>query len=136
MPEARSHWRSAAACQSCDPDLFFPLSSSGPAVEQIARAKEICAGCPVRRECLAFALRTRQAHGVWGGLTEQERYLAWSHGERNDGQAPDLKSIRSTDSPRPTRTVVTIADGNRPCWTTPGVPDSRTASAAGSSTGP
>ena len=133
MLDTRSRWRSAAACQSCDPDLFFPLSSSGPAVEQIARAKEICARCPVRRECLAFALRTRQAHGVWGGLTEQERYPAWSH---SDGQAPDLKSIRSADSPRPTRTVATISGGNRPCWTTPGVPDSRTASAAGSSTGP
>ena len=103
MLDARSRWRSVAACQSCDPELFFPLSSSGPAVEQIARAKEICAGCPVRRECLAFALRTRQAHGVWGGLTEQERYLAWS---------------------------------NRPCWTTPGVPDTRAASAARSSAGP
>jgi WhiB family transcriptional regulator, redox-sensing transcriptional regulator len=133
MLDTRSRWRSAAACQACDPDLFFPLSSSGPAVEQIARAKEICARCPVRRECLAFALRTRQAHGVWGGLTEQERYPAWSHG---DGQAPDLKSIRSADSPRPTRTAATISGGNRPCWTTPGVPDSRTASTAGSSTGP
>jgi WhiB family transcriptional regulator, redox-sensing transcriptional regulator len=133
MLDTRSRWRSAAACQSCDPDLFFPLSSSGPAVEQIARAKEICARCPVRRECLAFALRTRQAHGVWGGLTEQERYPAGRHG---NGQAPDLKSIRSADSPRPTRTVATISGGNRPCWTTPGVPDNRTASAAGSSTGP
>jgi len=46
MLDTRSRWRSAAACQSCDPDLFFPLSSSGPAVEQIARAKEICARCP------------------------------------------------------------------------------------------
>jgi len=76
--EARREWRSAAACQSCDPELFFPVSSSGPAVEQIARAKEICARCPVRPQCLAFALRTRQVYGLWGGLTEQERYLVWS----------------------------------------------------------
>jgi len=46
------------------------------------------------------------------------------------------KSVRSTDSPRPTRTVATISGGNRPCPTTPGVDDSRAASAAGSSTGP
>jgi WhiB family transcriptional regulator, redox-sensing transcriptional regulator len=78
MRDARTHWRSAAACRTCDPDLFFPVSSTGPSVEQAAKAKQICAQCLVRRDCLAFALRTRQAHGVWGGLTEQERYLVWT----------------------------------------------------------
>jgi len=77
MLDAKRHWRSAAACRSCDPDLFFPLSSSGPGIEQVAQAKQVCARCPVRRECLAFALRTGQAYGVWGGLTEQERYPVW-----------------------------------------------------------
>jgi WhiB family transcriptional regulator, redox-sensing transcriptional regulator len=65
-----------AACQFADPDLFFPISSSGPSLVQVAEAKAICAGCQVRRECLAFAVRTHQAHGVWGGLSEQERYPA------------------------------------------------------------
>lgn len=65
MVQTGSHWRTAAACQSCDPDLFFPLSSSGPAVEQIAQAKQVCSRCPVQPQCLAFALRTHQAHGVW-----------------------------------------------------------------------
>jgi WhiB family redox-sensing transcriptional regulator len=68
------NWRSWAACQSADPDLFFPISSSGPALAQVAQAKAICAGCQVRRQCLAFALRTHQVHGVWGGLSEEERY--------------------------------------------------------------
>jgi WhiB family redox-sensing transcriptional regulator len=63
----------AAACRSADPDLFFPISDSGPAREQTAQAKAICATCRVRRECLAFALRTGQIHGVWGGTTERER---------------------------------------------------------------
>ena len=67
-------WRFLAACRSADPDLFFPVSLSGPSMAQVAEAKAICAGCPVRRECLAFALRTHQVHGVWGGLSEQERY--------------------------------------------------------------
>jgi WhiB family redox-sensing transcriptional regulator len=67
------HWRLAAACRSAEPDIFFPLSSSGRSLDQIAQAKEICAGCRVRTECLAFALRTNQAHGVWGGLSEEER---------------------------------------------------------------
>jgi WhiB family transcriptional regulator, redox-sensing transcriptional regulator len=69
----QENWRSLAACQSADPDLFFPISSSGASLAQVARAKAICAGCQVRRECLAFALRTHQVHGVWGGLSEQER---------------------------------------------------------------
>jgi WhiB family transcriptional regulator, redox-sensing transcriptional regulator len=63
-----------AAGASADPELFFPISSSGPSLAQAANAKAVCAGCEVRRECLAFALRTHQVHGVWGGLTEQERY--------------------------------------------------------------
>jgi WhiB family transcriptional regulator, redox-sensing transcriptional regulator len=73
-------WRWAAACRSADPELFFPLSESGKALKQIAEAKAICTGCPVRRQCLEFALRTR-AHGIWGGLTELERH----HGRRPVG---------------------------------------------------
>jgi WhiB family redox-sensing transcriptional regulator len=70
---AERDWRSDAACRSADPELFFPISAFGQALEQVAEAKAICARCPVRRQCLAFALRTRQAHGIWGGLTEEER---------------------------------------------------------------
>jgi WhiB family redox-sensing transcriptional regulator len=66
-------WRMLAACRSVDPDLFFPVSSTGKSLEQADRAKAVCACCIVRRQCLAFALRTRQAHGIWGGLTEEER---------------------------------------------------------------
>jgi len=69
----RGQWRLVAACRSADPDLFFPISDSGPALEQAVEAKAICATCRVRRECLAFALRTEQVHGIWGGTTERER---------------------------------------------------------------
>jgi len=72
------HWRWLAACRSADPDLFFPISSSGRSLAQVAEAKAICAGCQVRRDCLSFALRTHQVYGVWGGLSEQERYPLWS----------------------------------------------------------
>jgi len=74
VPVAAENWRSLAACQWADPDLFFPISSSGASLAQVAQAKAICAGCQVRRDCLAFALRTHQVYGVWGGLSEQERY--------------------------------------------------------------
>jgi WhiB family transcriptional regulator, redox-sensing transcriptional regulator len=71
----REHWRLAAACRFVDPELFFPVSDSGPSLMQATEAKAICTECPVRRQCLSFALRTRQVHGIWGGLTERERHV-------------------------------------------------------------
>ncbi|HEY5989987.1 MAG TPA: WhiB family transcriptional regulator [Streptosporangiaceae bacterium] len=73
--EYATDWRSLAACLSADPDLFFPISASGPAANQIAQAKAICAGCQVRQACLDFALATHQIHGVWGGTSPEERQL-------------------------------------------------------------
>jgi WhiB family transcriptional regulator, redox-sensing transcriptional regulator len=66
-------WCTRGACRDVDPELFFPVGTSGPAVEQTARAKAVCARCPVRVECLEWALATGQATGVWGGLSEDER---------------------------------------------------------------
>ncbi len=66
-------WKERAACRAITPDLFFPLGSTGEAVDQIAAAKEVCQGCPVRRECLQFALETNQGTGIWGGTDEEER---------------------------------------------------------------
>lgn len=71
-----ANWRSAGACLSADPDLFFPVSTTGPADKQVARAKLICAGCVVRQECLDFALAHDQTHGIWGGTTAEERQRA------------------------------------------------------------
>lgn len=72
----KENWRPFAACQSTEPDLFFPVSSTGKSLEQVSKAKAICASCLVRRQCLAFALRTRQRYGIWGGLGEDERAVA------------------------------------------------------------
>lgn len=66
-------WRDRAACRNSDPDLFFPVGSTGPALEEIRAAKALCARCPVQDQCLAFALETNQDSGVWGGATEEER---------------------------------------------------------------
>jgi len=73
MLAKKRDWRLVAACRATDPDLFFPPSAAGRSVKQIAQAKRICARCTVRAECLAFALRVRHAHGVWGGMSEDER---------------------------------------------------------------
>jgi WhiB family redox-sensing transcriptional regulator len=71
MPYAA--WWQAAACQSADPELFFPVSVSGPAAEEVERAKAVCRQCPVRRECLQHAITANERYGVWGGTSEQER---------------------------------------------------------------
>jgi WhiB family redox-sensing transcriptional regulator len=64
------------ACQAAEPELFFPVSTAGPAVAQVAAAKAVCRGCPVRAECLQYATQTAQDHGIWGGTTEEERRQA------------------------------------------------------------
>ncbi|MBW3620207.1 MAG: WhiB family transcriptional regulator [Actinobacteria bacterium] len=66
-------WRSRSACIDEDPELFFPIGTTGPAVEQADAAKRVCARCDVREECLEYALASNQDAGVWGGLTEDER---------------------------------------------------------------
>ncbi|MFZ4584360.1 MAG: WhiB family transcriptional regulator [Acidimicrobiia bacterium] len=66
-------WRNQSACRDTDPELFFPIGTTGTAIEQIEVAKGICARCDVRPECLEFAFETAQESGVWGGLTEDER---------------------------------------------------------------
>jgi WhiB family transcriptional regulator, redox-sensing transcriptional regulator len=67
-------WWELAVCHTADPELFFPVSGSGAAAQiDMARAKVICQSCTVRDECLNYALDTRQAHGVWGGRSEEER---------------------------------------------------------------
>lgn len=66
-------WRSGAACRDTDPEIFFPIGTTGPAIEQIETAKAVCRTCESRRLCLEFALATNQDSGVWGGASEEER---------------------------------------------------------------
>ena len=66
-------WRHRALCLDEDPELFFPIGNTGPAIMQIEEAKQVCRRCDVREQCLAWALEAGQDHGVWGGLSEDER---------------------------------------------------------------
>lgn len=66
-------WRDFALCRDTDPDLFFPVGTTGQAVVTIDHAKQVCAACDVNRDCLDFALDTNQDSGIWGGLSEEER---------------------------------------------------------------
>ncbi|MEU5634903.1 WhiB family transcriptional regulator [Streptomyces rishiriensis] len=66
-------WREHAECRTEDPDLFFPIGTSGPALLQTEQAKGVCRRCPVREPCLEWAMETDQTLGVWGGTSETER---------------------------------------------------------------
>lgn len=61
-------WMDGASCRSTEPDLFFPEGNGQPDA-----AKRICNGCDVRLQCLAYALRNDEKHGIWGGTTGQQR---------------------------------------------------------------
>ena len=69
------NWQMRAACRDLDDSMFFhPERERGlTRVRREQRAKQICAGCPVRARCRAHALSVREPYGVWGGLTESER---------------------------------------------------------------
>jgi len=82
-------WRNRAACADSDPALFFPRP--GPhAAATVNRAKQICAGCPVRADCLADVMGWEQQshrHGVIGGLSARERQAAHVAAQSKDGAA-------------------------------------------------
>lgn len=77
-------WWELAACQEADPDLFFPISDKGRAEDDVARARAVCQRCQIRAKCLDYAVTTRQAHGIWGGLTEIERQPLFASGAHRD----------------------------------------------------
>jgi WhiB family redox-sensing transcriptional regulator len=64
---SKAHWHEEAACRGTDPEELFADSAAQN------RAKTVCAGCPVRLECLVEALDNRIEWGVWGGMSERER---------------------------------------------------------------
>ena len=110
QPFAGADWRSRAACRFIDPDLFFPISDSGRGLEQTAKAKAVCAGCAVRRECLAFAVRARERHGIWGGMTEQERHSAEKRDQLESATAAGGTPCRQ-DTELPDRGPVKLNQG-------------------------
>jgi WhiB family redox-sensing transcriptional regulator len=99
-------WMSRGACQRADPELFFPIAATGPALQQAEAAKAVCGRCAVRASCLAYALETMQ-DGIWGGTTSDER-RARAGPARRGGVWPGLtgfsdlpgRSRSAPDAPR------------------------------------
>lgn len=90
-------WRHRAVCRDEDPELFFPVGNSGPALVQTAEAKAVCRRCPVASECLEWALENRQYDGVWGGMSEDER-SALKRRKSRPSQSPATDSLSGSAS--------------------------------------
>lgn len=79
LPEADRSWMADAACRDADPDQWFPSAGLPTAM-----ALAVCNGCPVRERCADYADAHYERHGVWGGLTfEQRKRRAWQRGVRS-----------------------------------------------------
>jgi WhiB family redox-sensing transcriptional regulator len=79
VPVADPHdavWQDFAACAETDPEAFFPERG-----DSTREAKRVCRGCPVRLQCLEYALEHMDGYlaparfGIWGGTSERERRL-------------------------------------------------------------
>ena len=103
-----SDWRHRAACRDEDPELFFPIGNTGPALLQIEDAKAVCRRCDVIDQCLQWALESGQDAGVWGGMSEDERRALDEIRRVQAGWAPLMASrsgegefLRDTGKDRP-----------------------------------
>lgn len=65
-----TEWMRFGVCGETDPEAFYPEKGTSATA-----AKSVCTGCPVRTECLEYALARNERFGVWGGLSERERRL-------------------------------------------------------------
>jgi len=91
----RLAWADAGSCTNADPDLFFPQPGT-----DTSYARSICRGCPVRIQCLDYALQSGQKHGIWGGMTESQRrrLRRRSHPSNPAAQRDDVESSESVDA--------------------------------------
>lgn len=86
----RPGWHRLAACATVPSSVFFSAT-----VRATARARRVCASCEVRQRCLDDALRRRDEHGIWGGLTPDERAALWSDETVDDGHRPVERRVSS-----------------------------------------
>jgi WhiB family redox-sensing transcriptional regulator len=85
------------ACRDEDPELFFPVGNTGPALLQIEDAKEVCRRCEVVDACLLWALETGQDAGVWGGMSEDERRSIRRRAARPRGRRREAAAALESD---------------------------------------
>src|SRR5699024_8208029 len=109
-------WRHRAACLKEDPELFFPIGNTGPALLQIEEAKTVCRRCEVAETCLHWALESGQDAGGWGGLGEDERraLMRGAARARRAGGGSSSQSRHRTGSCIPSECPVRTTTQRRP----------------------
>jgi len=114
-------WMAAAVCAGVDPEVFFPEDA-----DSTREAKAVCARCPVRAACVAYALATGERFGIWGGLNEAERRQR----PRPDADAEGAGSPQAP-SGRPAREVdPVVVERLVAGWVMPGATSAERAQAA------
>jgi WhiB family redox-sensing transcriptional regulator len=108
-------WRNQANCLQYDPELWWPIGTSGPAVQQMETAISICLSCPVRLECLRFAVDNHIPEGVWGGMGEDERssYKRRTSRQRRETERRMPRASENQAVPRPTRAALVPPEDTR-----------------------
>ena len=91
-PGSSDSWRDRAACRGTGPALFYDRDPTA-----VAAAKQVCAACPARVPCATYAIATGEAHGVWVGLTENERRRPPSGRRPGPGPAARLSDDQICD---------------------------------------
>jgi hypothetical protein len=102
---SHTDWRAAAACRHEDPDLFFPLGTTGHAAVQAEQAKAVCRRCPVAEACLAYALAANVGEGIFGGLTDKERTALRRAARRHKRAQAVTRPTKPEPKPRPKKTM-------------------------------
>lgn len=108
-PAGVEHWRDRAACQSQDPELFFPIGTTEFALAQLEQARAVCGTCPVQEPCMQWALHSDSAGhrvGVCAGLSEDERRALRRHGARAPQQQDHRAPVRITPAAVATSSTV------------------------------
>lgn len=98
-------WHEQAACRESDPDLFHPEPGVNP-----HEAKRICAACPVLAQCRAYAFHIGEEHGVWGGLSADERRQQYPRHPRATGGRHDHTIARLTRTGHSLTEIATALD--------------------------
>jgi len=100
-PTEPDDWRKQAACAKEDPDLHFPEGTTGRHLLQAEQAKDVCRRCPVMLQCRAWAMETRQDHGVWGALDEAERRSIRRGARRHSISPAEAAAKKASQPPKP-----------------------------------
>ncbi|MFD3741620.1 WhiB family transcriptional regulator [Streptomyces sp. NPDC058629] len=107
------NWRGSEACRTEDPELFFPKGTDAASMDGADAAVRICRRCPAMEACAEWAIDTRQDHGVWGGLTEQDRAALRRHGRIPQKRTP----IQAFASIQDAYGALAQKDGRHVIWT-------------------